>query len=321
MRAVVRSLPAYGHNFITRVIRARARQSFRSLTLRAFGRLIGRSPVSGPYQVERSLVAGLRSLGWSVEHNPRFLPEWSDIHLVPSGLDAFSQSLAAKARGKVGRVIAGPNLCMNPADLRLSAQPSLPDCFVQPSEWAKARWLSLDKDFPVPVAAAPAGVDVAFWSCSSAIKCGRLMLFYNKTGDENLEVYKEAATKLGFKAEVLAYGRFEQAEYFAGLSRASCLVYFSRSESQGIALFEAWSMNVPTFVFEYPPDEYGSSPAPYLCPDTGSFFKTPGEFVRLCQGLQKNSFNYRPREWIQRHGSDLEATRELLRLVGIDSPS
>ena len=51
-------------------------------------------------------------------------------------------------------------------------------------------------------------------------------------------------------------------------------VFMSRSESQGLALAEAWAMDVPTLVWQSPPGEPGSvfslsDPAPYLTSDTG----------------------------------------------------
>ena len=51
-------------------------------------------------------------------------------------------------------------------------------------------------------------------------------------------------------------------------------VFLSSSESQGIALAEAWSMNVPTFVWNPKPKELNGryfpsvDSAPYLTPET-----------------------------------------------------
>ena len=51
-------------------------------------------------------------------------------------------------------------------------------------------------------------------------------------------------------------------------------VFISRSESQGLALAEAWAMDVPTLVWQGPPGDGGSlfnlsDPSPYLTSHTG----------------------------------------------------
>jgi glycosyltransferase involved in cell wall biosynthesis len=74
------------------------------------------------------------------------------------------------------------------------------------------------------------------------------------------------------------------------LNDCVALVYIGKSESQGIALLEAWAMNVPTFVYKannpisitsehgtliLGPDQY--SAAPYLTDERGLFWSNVSE--------------------------------------------
>jgi hypothetical protein len=87
--------------------------------------------------------------------------------------------------------------------------------------------------------------------------------------------------------ERLIYGNYKSADYKKLLSEVDLCVFFSPSESQGIALAESWASDVPTWVYERGfwtapnGDVYSSSSAPYLTDYTGNFFTSINEFNDL----------------------------------------
>lgn len=322
MRVAVFTVPSYERGCRGSAVAARVYRHARQSLYASVGRFVGRIPVSGPGQVERSLVRGLEVLGMETDHNPWRIPPLIDLAFVPIGLDALRQVLAFKADGRIKVVVAGPNLCMFPNELKLESAASLPDFYVLPSEWSRQRWLKFDQKFPVPVITAFAGVDAVAWTRDKTTAGTRRALIYNKYNDEALA--RECAGVLaqcGYASDCLRYGAFQPREYRQRLQQADVMIYLSRSESQGIALFEAWSMNVPTFVLKRGLGEHGAVPAPYLSPTTGAFFDTLADLESKLNALRSMEQKFSPRQWIDEFGSDEQATRALLDKVLTPSPA
>jgi hypothetical protein len=116
---------------------------------------------------------------------------------------------------------------------------------------------------------------------------------------------------------LLQYGKYSVDEYKELLDRSAYSIFISRSESQGIALAEAWSMNVPTLVFD--PGEfffggrmiYNVSACPYLTAATGLSWKTPAELKNIIG--DKNSFTaFKPREYVLKRFTDEYSAKQLI---------
>ena len=106
------------------------------------------------------------------------------------------------------------------------------------------------------------------------------------------------------------------------LDRSVIAVFLSTFETQGIALAEAWSMNVPTVVWDPQGDAEwqgrrfkSESSAPYLTPSTGVAAKdTAGLEPAIRQALATPG-SFRPREWVLQHMTDAICSRQLYKLI------
>ena len=85
----------------------------------------------------------------------------------------------------------------------------------------------------------------------------------------------------------MSYGRYERERYFNLLAEVEFVICLSESESQGLAMFEAWVRDVPTLIWNRGywqgygykwKDEKISSP--YLIDDCGMFFEDESEFKK-----------------------------------------
>jgi hypothetical protein len=97
------------------------------------------------------------------------------------------------------------------------------------------------------------------------------------------------------------------------------MIFFSKSESQGLALFESWSMDVPTFVFENNQsiniaggDLLDYSSAPYLSNSTGTYFNTLDNFKVSFNRFYFGDIKYSPRDFVVKNFTDLMSTKYLL---------
>jgi hypothetical protein len=100
------------------------------------------------------------------------------------------------------------------------------------------------------------------------------------------------------------------------------VVYFVEQESQGIALFEIWASNTPTFVWnpgywQYNMKNFRSSAAPYLTSKTGRFFRDKLEFEALIRDENIVS-ECTPRAWVLEHGTHKRAAEVFLNAIGYE---
>ena len=95
------------------------------------------------------------------------------------------------------------------------------------------------------------------------------------------------------------------------------LIYLQESESQGMALQEAWAHNVPTLVWNSITTSpltgsktYEKVAAPYLTDESGEFFKDFEEFKNKLQKFIEKLNYFRPAEYCKNNLS-IEKSAEI----------
>jgi hypothetical protein len=124
----------------------------------------------------------------------------------------------------------------------------------------------------------------------------------------------------------LRYGDYHRDDYRRELDRAAIAVFLSSFETQGIALAEAWAMNVPTLVWN-PKSEaswrgrsfIAGSSAPYLTVATGlpwvSLDELSAAMAQALSGLQE----FTPRQWVLENMTDEICSERLMRIIETES--
>ena len=253
-------------------------------------------------------VLGFERAGINFWYNPSC--EWDHAHVVLSIADGSSDSiLDLKRHGKTELLFVGPNVY---TAIGYESSKPVVDSWVVPSYWV-GDYNNVVRNEEWDYFAWPVGVDEFYWKPTHSAKRNRTrtprVLFYLKTNplpSEHLAQAYEIVTNLGFEVKTVRYGSYSPEEFKAHLDVSFAMVVFSHTESQGVFLFEAWSMNVPTFVYasdgfqhDYAGISWLSHPAPYLTPVCGWMFSKPAQLTNL---LMKG-FNYHPRRWVLRHGT------------------
>jgi glycosyltransferase involved in cell wall biosynthesis len=165
------------------------------------------------------------------------------------------------------------------------------------------------------------GIDSRNWQPSTETKDRDNVLIYWKTEPEEFcENVVELVRGLRTNPAVIRYGKYNVREYKEQLDKSRFAIFISRSESQGIALAEAWSMNVPTLVFD--PGNlfftgrtiYNVSACPYLTNETGLAWKNLDELKRMI--TDKNLLKaFAPREYVLRQFTDEYSAKQLIRVL------
>jgi glycosyltransferase involved in cell wall biosynthesis len=210
-------------------------------------------------------------------------------------------------------LIAGPNIVTTPNDAdRILCNPAI-DHILVPSTWVRDHYCSIAPELAQKILVWPAGVAEAQPSSrrSEAI-------VYCKDDRQLCAEAKQVIKASGLTPRVITYGTYSQKNYLKALQTAAALVYLSPSESQGLALQEAWIRDVPTFVhftgvahndaFTWHDDMIN---APYLHEEFGAFYTTTDELKELLAHTQ----DYHPRTRCQQTLSDYATTKQLLELT------
>ena len=291
------------------------------------------APRRGPSAVLSSLSRGLRELGvpfelnrWSQRGNARALG-------VLSGIDALEAGVRWRSGTDGGRLLAGPNIVVLPSEARDVFGRAEIDLVVVPSPWVKDLY---EQDMPElrgRVVVWPAGVDPHYWRPSHAREAERMrgpghavMFVKDSPGQANAPSALLADARMllessGLCVEEIRYGAYSRRAYLSKLQGADVMVAFSPSESQGVALVEAWSTNVPTLVWDQGivsigGIEYRSSSAPFLSGKTGAFFSNAGELDALLESFRgEGKPHFSPRRWVLDHMTDAICARRYQELA------
>ncbi len=263
--------------------------------------------------VIRSLLEGLKSSQSLHIFNPKHENDITGKVVVLSGHDALKQAIRLKESGQVKKLFAGPNLVVSPKDAKALFSSNAVDRFVVNSQWVHDFYIEELTSLKNRLFIWPSGVDTSFWSPCNVTKKNSVLIYVKNIDLTIINEYTDALKKRNLSYKIINYGSYQPSEYFELLAQSQTLLYFSHSESQGLALLEAWSMDVPTYVwnngkFTFGGKEVPSSPAPYLSDACGAFFKDCDAFLN--QYDKRNHFQ--AREWVLANSSDRISTEHLV---------
>jgi len=278
------------------------------------------TPRHGPFGVYQSIMSGLRMLEIPFNCNPQD-PQVGDMVVVLSGVDNLRRAIDWKRNGRINGLLGGPNIMNRPNQFNyLLASKEVDVCLV-PSQWIKVAY---EEDAPAlkgRVQSWSAGVDINYWS-PGAMNRDCVLVYWKTEGIELCKKIEELLRKFGYKPVRITYNSYDMSTYKSVLNKSKFAVFISRSESQGIALAEAWSMNVPTLAFDpgqltYLGRSYSPvSSCPYLTEDTGKAWKYLQELEMLIQNFDSYAAQFDSRRWVLNHMSYEESTRALLAIIG-----
>jgi hypothetical protein len=296
------------------------------------GKITGKK--RGPEMVALSLSRGLDELGVPHLLNPFFVPHSMPhqkekdftLHVV-SGARTLEWALRMKKAGKIEKLIAGPAISVVPADHNSILNNPLIDKIVFPGQWTKDFFSSIDPYFKNKIEVWPAGVrsDVTTSSRnngSGIIYCKSVTPEIRQTVTHELDAQK-------IKYVVFGYGNFRQADYFSALEKADWMIYLSPSESQGIALQEAWIRDVPTLVWNPGSWNYQSPKnskkyswsdsrisAPYLNAESGQAFGSASDFKYSFGVFLQKLASFTPRAYCMESLTDIKSAERFLEIIG-----
>jgi hypothetical protein len=254
----------------------------------------------GPEVVFKSLSIGLKELGEEFFVNSKISSPIGTTCIL-SGVKTLEWAIYQKQKGNTKKIVAGPNIVINPEDSgAIIKNPSI-DIILVPSLWVKDFYKREAPELAAKLRVWAAGVSN---EGGLADPRGAITIYY-KTGPLNLvEQVGLLGKKHNLNATEVYYGKFSREEYVNLLKSSRIMVYISESESQGLALHEAWMAGVPALVWDRGFFEHNGKKfeapgisAPYLTPQCGLFFKGEQDLEKQLKYMLDNYQTFRPREY------------------------
>jgi hypothetical protein len=246
------------------------------------------------------------------------------VVIVLSGISALKQAIRLKKKGRIKKLLAGPNLVNYPSDHKKIITSSQVDVCITPSIWTDSLY---QKDCPDLIGRCqiwPAGVDVEYWIPQTEIRKNLVLIYRKNTAGpiDSVEPYVDWLIKNGNQVEVLDCGNYSSGEYRDLLSRSKIMIGFVYSESQGLAWAEAWAMDVPTLIWgnsaRLSLEHKEKSTAPYISSHTGLTFEDFESFKKSFFLCEDSDFgNFSPRKWVIENMSDQAVAKNFCKLANI----
>lgn len=278
------------------------------------------SNVTGPKKVIDNLKKGLDGLGYPYVIN-KALDSCEKLY-IHDDRDALRKIATLNPKIKV---VVGPNLYDGPrnlpSDLDLSRA-----VYLTPSPWFKNFWVKFGFN-KCPIEAWPAGIDTNEFKPSEDRK--EFVLVYFKQREKwELERVEKELRKEKISYQIIHYDTgYREADFKNLLKKARYMIWIGRQETQGIALEEVLSSNIPILVCdvscvghcsdggEYNEEERKfneASSAPYFDERCGIMIKDLNAVGPAIQKMELSSASFRPREYILENLSLEKQARELL---------
>jgi hypothetical protein len=274
----------------------------------------------------QSIKNGMSDIGINVNYNPSTEDQVGNVVWVVSDIPALRQAIELKKRKKIKYLLAGPNLMVRANDHNNVLAAREIDVCIVPSEWVKNAYLEDAPALDGRIRIWFAGVDTTFWSNASSKEDrmnNKKVLVYWKTESESFCLMVEKLlNQHGWIPVRMRYGQYNQHQYRSVLAQVSFSVFISRSESQGLALAEAWAMGVPTLVWDpqapfviqnklhNPVDA-----APYLTSATGLLWKDFDELNGLLNNIRQMMWLFNPSAWVIENMSNKKSAQAIVNII------
>jgi hypothetical protein len=250
---------------------------------------------NGPGKVINNLKKGLDLLGIEYRENP------NEVSSESKGIALQWHNNILKYNPE--NIIIGPNICTLPIDNDFVMSQKYKK-IITPSEWVKklySKWIDETK-----ICIWPVGIDTDdFFDLSNDEKQFDCLIYYKRRTIEDLKVVTKLLKQKKQSFNIIEYGQYNERDFKENLSKSKYVFMLNSCESQGIAVQEILSSNIPMFVWDVTHwsdrgEEYKveASSVPFWSDDCGvkevSFDKLENSFDKF---LEKFAF-FNPRNYI-----------------------
>jgi len=181
--------------------------------------------------------------------------------------------------------------------------------YIQPSDWVVDLWKNnyICKD--IQIRSFAFGVDTEkFFPIKPILEREKVFIYFKFRNPLDLSLIEKFLTEKNYNYRIFSYmQKYNEQEYLDYLRESKFGIWIGGHESQGFALEEALSCNVPLFVWSVSSmsQEYGSNyndikatSIPYWDQTCGEYFHNINDLPNSFDKFITNLENYKPREYV-----------------------
>lgn len=253
----------------------------------------------GPNSALESILKWLQEfpdIHWN--QNPEYEKIYEIVY-VPIGVEALRYALWLKLKGRIKKLIVWPNITSPTSASDIFFHPEI-DSIVVPSTWIRDWFFHMLGKNDSRIFLFPAWTD----DLGPREKNDKVIIFKKECPENLFHTVCSTLSEEWIQYELFEYGKYDKDEYLEALSKAKFLIYLQTSETQWIALHEAWMKGVPTLVWNRGYCEYrwntwidSHISAPYLTDECGMFFSSENDFPVAFQLFLGKLNSYTPRKY------------------------
>lgn len=209
-----------------------------------------------------------------------------------------------RLNGSLSNCILGPNICTLPIDNKVILDYNRYDILIVPSEWVKnlyMKWIPENK-----IKIWPVSIDTEIFSDKSSFeKKYDFLIYFKRRSVDELNFIINQLNLMCKNYIIIEYGKYKEFEFIDAIEKSKYGIVIDNCESQGIAIQEMMSCNLPLLVWDIKywtdrGDEYrcDATSIPYWDISCGEFFYERDDFFEKVKSIMIG--HYTPSEYIER---------------------
>lgn len=273
----------------------------------------------GHTAVTKSLIYGLKELGVNFNYNPFFIKDVGDTVVVLSDPQAVNQAVNLKRQGKIKKLLAGPNIIEITTKYdKILSQKEI-DLVIVSSNMTKEIYERTNSKLIGKIAIWYAGVDTSYWKSNQSIRQKNVLVYWKNATTAFSKEVELSLERNGYNVKRVIYGHYSKKRFKKLLQKSVFSVFLSITETQGIALVESWSMDVPTIVWNPEIEHYylrgiQTTSAPYLTSQTGIKWRELDDLEELLKEKDFYKKGFSPRKWVMENMSNKCSAEMLIKI-------
>lgn len=275
---------------------------------------------SGHIDVTKSLIDGLIENKIQFNINPTKKKYFYSKVIVLSGYDELLKAIKLKKQKTINYIIAGPNICVLPTDIGNTFANKEIDKIITPSKWVTKSYIKNLPTIKTKITEWPAGINSKFWCPDDKVIKKNILIYIKKPFNiKKISEYINILNQKKINYKIIKYGFYNPKIYLRLLQNAKYSIFFSISESQGIAMLESWSVGVPSLIYKnnyiiYKENKIICDTSPYLTKETGLKFNSINDFKEKLMLIEQNYKNYQSRNWVLKNLTNKQSSKLLLNI-------
>lgn len=259
----------------------------------------------GPGKVVANLTKGLQSLKVNYNVNAPYINTDFPAYCLSPHPFLFSDP---------DLLSIGPNICVLPTDLPVVTEQKF-KYFITPCDWTAdlySRWIERDK-----IKVWPVGIDTQNFQPSPSTKTFDCLLYLKNRLPSEIDEAKRILEEFNQHYSVFEYGKYREEDFLERISVSRYCFVLGNTESQGIAIQEMMSCNLPLFVWDKTEWDHrgeelkcSASTVPYWGKECG--IKTDINIEENFERFLDTLANYNPRSYIENNFSLKKRASEFL---------